>query len=138
MIRLRLVVTLGCWLLACGAWGQLEADTTQADTAQKHSNFSALPTAYYTPETRIALEGFAYFSFQTDTAARKSNVRMFAAVTQNRQLTLDLPWQVFSAGEQFRIDGKVDVKKFPEYYWHWQRHREATTYEYRGVFETAP
>lgn len=136
MIRLRLAVTLGCWLLACGAWGQLVADTTQADTAQKHSNFSALPTAYYTPETRIALEGFAYFSFQTDTAARKSNARMFVAITQNRQMTLDLPWQVFSAGEQFRIDGKLDVKKFPEYYYgigNDTREADRGLYEYRGA-----
>ena len=47
----------------------MEADW-QADTL-KNANFSALPTAYYTQETHCT-RSFAYFSFQTDTAARVS------------------------------------------------------------------
>lgn len=89
---------------------------TSADSSRKPV-FKALPTAYYTPETRIAVEAFAYFSFYADSADRRSNVRLFAAVTQNRQLTIDLPWQVFTKRESFRIDGKFDIRKFPEYYY---------------------
>ena len=116
------------------AMAQHSHDSSAADSSS--ATFSALPTAYYTPETRIALEAFAYLSFQSDTAARKSNARVFAAVTQNRQITPDLPWQVFTAGERFRIDGKLDVRKFPEYYSGLGNETQASRrglYEYRSV-----
>lgn len=112
------------------SFGQSETDTTDRKPV-----FRALPTAYYTPETRIALEAFAFLSFYTDSADRKSNVRLFAAVTQNRQLTVDLPWQVFTKGEHYRIDGKLDVRKFPEYYYGLGNNtveKDRKLYEYRG------
>lgn len=121
-------------VLVKAANAQDRYDSSEADST--NTTFSALPTAYYTPETRIALEAFAYLSFQTDTAARKSNARVFAAVTQNRQVTLDLPWQVFTAGERFRIDGKLDVRKFPEYYYGLGNETQESRrglYEYRSV-----
>ena len=111
---LRRLVWLMTALSSLLSYGQEGGEDVAADSATVRPHLSALPTAYYTPETRIALEAFAYLSFQTDTAARKSNARIFAAVTQNRQVTVDLPWQVFTSGERCRIDGKVDVRKFPE------------------------
>jgi outer membrane protein assembly factor BamA len=95
-----------------------------------------LPTAYYTPETRIALEGFAYLSFYSKNAERASNARVFVAVTQNRQLLVDLPWQIFTAGEEFRITGKWDIKKFPEKFYGIGNNTEETTqetYTYRST-----
>ena len=116
------------------AWGQAAEDSLRHDA--EPPRFSALPTAYYTPETRIALEAFALCSFRSDSAARSSNARVFAAVTQNRQLTVDLPWQVFTRAERFRVDGKLDVRKFPEYYYGLGNDTEEDArrlYEYRGV-----
>lgn len=131
MIRTLLLGMVLC--LAQFAVGS-EADTLR-DSTQKPV-FKALPTAYYTPETRIALEAFAYLSFYTKGAERASNARLFAAVTQNRQLTIDLPWQVFTSGERQRIAGKLDFRKFPEYYYGIgndtdESHREL--YEYSSV-----
>lgn len=124
------------WALlgAVHSWGQTAEDSLRH--VQESPRFSALPTAYYTPETRIALEAFALCSFQSDSVARTSNVRLFAAVTQNKQLTVDLPWQVFTREERFRVDGKLDVRKFPEYYYgigNNSEERERQLYEYRGV-----
>ena len=129
-------------LMGVSSWSQETVDSlavthVPVDTSvSERPHFSVLPTAYYTPETRIALEAFAYLSFQTDTAARKSNARIFAAVTQNRQVTVDLPWQVFTAGERHRIDGKLDVRKFPEYYYglgNDTKEAQRGLYTYRGV-----
>ena len=133
---LRRLVWLMTALSSLLSYGQEGGEDVAADSATARPHLSALPTAYYTPETRIALEAFAYLSFQTDTAARKSNARIFAAVTQNRQVTVDLPWQVFTSGERYRIDGKVDVRKFPEYYYGLGNDTEEVQralYTYRGV-----
>lgn len=88
----------------------------QSDSTRKPV-FKVLPAAYYTPETRIALEGFAYLSFFSKGADRASNLRVFVAATQNRQFTVDLPWQIFTADEAYRFRGKWDVRKFPEKYY---------------------
>ena len=141
MTPMRWVMFALAGLMGVEGWGQAAADSltvdhVPSDTLATGPHFSALPTAYYTPETRIALEAFAYLSFQTDTAARKSNARVFAAVTQNRQVTVDLPWQVFTAGERHRIDGKLDVRKFPEYYYglgNDTKEAQRGLYTYRGV-----
>jgi len=75
MIDKQLAAILFVVVLFNHAMAQHSEDPSVADSSS--ATFSALPTAYYTPETRIALEAFAYLSFQTDTAARKSNARMF-------------------------------------------------------------
>lgn len=116
--------------------GSLHAQQDSLSDSLRKPIFRALPTAYYTPETRIAVEAFAYFSFYTDSAERASNIRLFAAVTQNRQLTIDLPWQVFTAREKYRIAGKADVRKFPEYYYGLGNNTVESMrelYEYRSV-----
>ncbi|WP_339924899.1 BamA/TamA family outer membrane protein [uncultured Cyclobacterium sp.] len=79
--------------------------------------FKALPLAYFTPETRIALEGFAFYSFYAKNSLRKSNVRLFITFTQNMQYLFTLPWQVYTAGDQYFLNGSIDYRKFPEYYY---------------------
>ncbi|WP_439483213.1 BamA/TamA family outer membrane protein [Cyclobacterium plantarum] len=79
--------------------------------------FKALPLAYYTPETRIAFEGFAFYSYYSEGSRRKSNVRLFATYTQNRQYLFILPWQIYTANDQFFLNGSLDYRKFPEYYY---------------------
>lgn len=105
---------LGFILSLCFLWFQ--SVHAQKDST-RNTTLKVLPTAYYTPETKIAVEGFAYLSFYSKKAERASNVRLFLTATQNRQLSLDLPWQIFTAGESFRISGKVSARKFPEYFY---------------------
>tara|TARA_R110002074_G_scaffold92953_2_gene203066 strand:+ start:327 stop:1409 length:1083 start_codon:yes stop_codon:yes gene_type:complete len=84
---------------------------------QDSTIFKALPLAYFTPETRIAAEGFAFYSFYANKSQRKSNLRMFVTYTQNKQYLLILPWQVYTSGDQYFLKGSIDYRKFPEYYY---------------------
>lgn len=79
--------------------------------------FKALPLAYFTPETRIAVEGFAFYSFYARNSLRKSNLRLFITFTQNMQYLFTLPWQVYTADDQYFLNGSIDYRKFPEYYY---------------------
>ncbi|MGF1639229.1 MAG: BamA/TamA family outer membrane protein [Cyclobacteriaceae bacterium] len=79
--------------------------------------FKAYPLAYYTPETRIAYELFAFYSFYAQEAERKSNIRFFATYTQNKQYLFILPWQIYTKKERQFHNGRVDYRFFPEYYY---------------------
>ncbi|WP_339900728.1 BamA/TamA family outer membrane protein [uncultured Cyclobacterium sp.] len=92
-----------------------EAESRQSK--QDSTIFKALPLAYFTPETRIAAEGFAFYSFYAKESKRKSNLRMFVTYTQNKQYLLILPWQVYTSGDQYFLNGSIDYRKFPEYYY---------------------
>lgn len=77
----------------------------------------ALPLAYYTPETRIAYEVFAFYSFYAPNSRRKSNILLFATYTQNRQYLLTIPWQIYTSKDKYFLNGSLDYRKFPEYYY---------------------
>lgn len=95
--------------------------TAQQANSQENENdstiFKALPLAYYTPETRIAFEGFAFYSYYSENSRRKSNIRLFATYTQNRQYLLTIPWQIYTADDKYFLNGSLDYRKFPEYYY---------------------
>jgi outer membrane protein assembly factor BamA len=99
----------------------LMASGTQLTFAQEDEKdstiFKALPLAYYTPETRIAFEAFAFYSYYSEGSRRKSNVRLFATYTQNKQYLLTIPWQIYTADDRYFLDGSLDFRKFPEYYY---------------------
>ena len=92
---------------------------TQNDStiSLRKSVLKVLPLAFYTPETRIAGELVAYYSFFTTGAQRKSNVRFFATYTQNQQFFVILPWQIYTSHEKYFLNGSLDYKLFPEYYY---------------------
>jgi outer membrane protein assembly factor BamA len=79
--------------------------------------FKALPLAFYTPETRLAGEGVAYYTFYTANSRRRSNVRFFATYTQNRQFFVILPWQIYTKSEQMFINGSLEYRLYPEFYY---------------------
>ncbi|WP_158861523.1 BamA/TamA family outer membrane protein [Lunatibacter salilacus] len=79
--------------------------------------FKVLPLAYYTPETRIAFEAFAFYSYYSRDSRRKSNIRLFATYTQNRQYLLTIPWQIYTSKDNYFLNGSLDYRKFPEYYY---------------------
>jgi outer membrane protein assembly factor BamA len=91
-------------------------DTTDVDTIAK-PKIKVFPIVYFTPETRFAAEGFAYLSWISKGTERKSNVRLFAVYTQNKQLIFILPWQVYGKNEKIFLDGRFDLRKFPEYFY---------------------
>lgn len=99
-------------------FAQKEDSLAIADTANENKNvFKALPLAYYTPETSVAFEGFAFYSFYSKGAEKKSNVRLFATYTLNDQYMFILPWQVYTSDQIYFIDGSLDFRGFPEYFY---------------------
>jgi Omp85 superfamily domain len=105
--------------LVCTAKSDSSHQTQKNDSlaALRKNTLKVLPLAFYTPETRIAGEIVAYYSFFTKDALRKSNVRFFATYTQNQQFFVILPWQIYTANEKYFVNGSLDYKLFPEYYY---------------------
>jgi outer membrane translocation and assembly module TamA len=93
------------------------AYSSEPEDTIKQKTIKYLPAIYYTPETRIALEGFAFYSYYNGEDVRKSNIRVFAAYTQNRQFTVDLPWQIYTKDEKYFFNGKLQLQNFPEYFY---------------------
>lgn len=123
-------------LIAVPSVAQLDTTNLEDSVDSRKPILRALPTAYYTPETRIALEVFAYLSFYSKGAERASNIRMFLAGTQNKQITLDIPWQIYFKDEKFIVDGKLDARRFPEYFYGIGNHTkeaERELYAYKSV-----
>ncbi|MBK8845047.1 MAG: hypothetical protein IPO27_00250 [Bacteroidetes bacterium] len=61
-----------------------------------------LPLAYYTPETRIGVGALIYSVFRinkSDTVSRYSNIQLYVSITQNKQLSVENEWQIFSKNE---------------------------------------
>ncbi|WP_375584495.1 hypothetical protein [Cyclobacterium xiamenense] len=111
-IAKRTCLAIGLLLLASSMLPVLAQENEEDSTL-----FKALPLAYYTPETRIAFEAFAFYSYYSKGSQRKSNVRLFATYTQNRQYLLTVPWQVYTADDRFFLNGSLDYRRFPEYYY---------------------
>lgn len=105
-----LFFTMGFWSVVCAS------DSIKTDQTNK-SILKILPAAYYTPETRIAVEAFGYYTFKSKGAQRASNIRLFLGATQNRQVMLNLPWLIYTSRENLLLKGKVEALIFPEYYY---------------------
>ncbi|WP_080238503.1 BamA/TamA family outer membrane protein [Spirosoma rigui] len=93
------------------------------DSTRKAFSIFPFPIVYYTPETRFAYGAVVSATFrfrrdlplrQTDTSARgnlmaprPSNVQLLAAYTQNKQLLLFVPFQVFYDRNKYYIYGEA-------------------------------
>lgn len=100
----------------------IKKDTIVSDFRKKVKFFSygALPTIYYTPETRLAYGGFVFAYFhvdKADTAFRKSNAQLYLTHTQNSQYSVEMDWLVYGKKEQWLHTGTFDVLRFPEYFY---------------------
>lgn len=92
-----------------------------ADSARKRLTVFPLPLVYYTPETRLAYGAAATVTvrFQRDagdTIARPSQLTVGAAYTQNRQLLLYLPFQVFYDHNRYYAYGEVGYYRYTYYF----------------------
>jgi outer membrane protein assembly factor BamA len=98
------------------------------DSARKTLSIFPFPIVYYTPETRFAYgavvsatfrfrRDLALVNFDTSTAdrlavPRPSNVQLLAAYTQNNQLLLFVPFQVFYDRNNYYIYGEAGYYKY--------------------------
>jgi hypothetical protein len=81
-----------------------------AEKKTVRNRFYGFPVLYYTPETRFSIgaAGIYAFRFKKDSSnARPSRINFGLAVTQNRQLLVYLPFQLFPQNGRFTIYGEA-------------------------------
>nr|WP_262905057.1 outer membrane protein assembly factor [Hymenobacter pini] len=100
------------------------AGLAPADTARPTKRLALLPVplVYYTPETRLAygVAATATVRFQRDdgfAAARPSQFTLALAYTQNRQLLLYVPFQVFYDHNRYYAYGEVGYYRYNYYFY---------------------
>ncbi|MBI1228085.1 MAG: BamA/TamA family outer membrane protein [Bacteroidetes bacterium] len=114
---MRPIVLIACILLPLAA---LHAQTPQTDSAHhekllRKSSFIPIPIVYYTPETRWAGGIAALYAFRTRgqaEEARPSQITLGFAYTQEQQLLLYLPFQLFSKDETWQANGELGYYRY--------------------------
>lgn len=93
------------------------ADTT-TERAKKVRTVG-FPVVFYLPETRFAVGGAAMFTFATapQDSSRKSSVRIGAAYTQNKQLLLFCPFNLYFSNNRHNISGEIGYYKYNYYFY---------------------
>lgn len=104
-----------------------ELRSQPSDSIRKQVSIFPFPVVYYTPETRFAYGAVlsATFRFNRDFALvkidtatnntdvpRPSNVQLIAAYTQNKQVLLFVPFQVFYDQNRYYIYGEAGYYKY--------------------------
>ena len=77
----------------------------------------ALPSAYFTPETRIGAGGIVYTFFKSrklDTLVKKSNTQSYISFTQNKQFSFENDYQIWLNKNTIYLTGSADYSRFPE------------------------
>lgn len=121
-----------CILLSLLAAGcrPCQAVAQSTDSTRKQFTLFPFPIIYYTPETRFAYGAVGSLTFRftrdfirikTDTIGtggrqpqvpRPSNVQLLAAYTQNKQLLVFVPFQVFYDQNKYYIYGEAGYYKY--------------------------
>jgi hypothetical protein len=86
----------------------------------KKVKIGILPTAFYTPETRLGVGSLAYSYFKTnsnDTLLRKSNTQSYISYTLNKQFAFENDYQIWLKSNFIYLSGAADFSKFPEYFY---------------------
>jgi outer membrane protein assembly factor BamA len=113
------------------------ASLSPPDTTQpRRLSLIPLPLVYYTPETRLAYGAAvtATLRFRRDAAdslARPSQVTVGAAYTQNRQLLLYLPFQLFYDHNRYYAYGEAGYYRYT--YFFFGAGRQEVSQELYGV-----
>jgi Omp85 superfamily domain len=93
--------------ISAGNTDSLSVDTTKK---VKRNRFYGFPVLFYLPETRFGVGGAGIYSFRfksDSTQARPSRVNIGFAVTQNKQLLLYLPFQLFPQNGLYNMYGEI-------------------------------
>ncbi|MDX2172009.1 MAG: BamA/TamA family outer membrane protein [Bacteroidota bacterium] len=80
----------------------------------------ALPSAFYTPETRFGFGGliYTYFKFgKNDSLTKKSNTQSYASYTLNKQIYIENDYRIWTKSNLYYFTGSLDFSRFPEYFY---------------------
>ncbi|MGL4598090.1 MAG: BamA/TamA family outer membrane protein, partial [Bacteroidia bacterium] len=87
---------------------------------QKRNRFYGFPILFYLPETRFAIGGVGVYSFRfpnDSDRARPSFINPSFAVTQNKQVLLFLPFQLFPKNQLYSIYGELGYYKYNYFFY---------------------
>lgn len=86
----------------------------KAQDTDKRVRFFPFPVVYYAPETRFVfgVGGNVTFRFKKDLAAKPSTLTFGAAYSQNKQLLLYAPFQIFFDSNKYYFFGEVGYYKY--------------------------
>lgn len=90
-----------------------------ADSLKKHK-IGLLPSAFYTPETRLGFGGLLYSYFKlgnNDSLNKKSNSQTYLSYTINKQFAVENDYQIWLAKNNLYLTGSVDYSRFPQFYY---------------------
>jgi outer membrane protein assembly factor BamA len=102
-----LLTSLSTLKISAGNTDSLSVDTTKK---VKRNRFYGFPVLFYLPETRFGVGGAGIYSFRfksDSTQARPSRINIGFAVTQNKQLLLYLPFQLFPKNGLYNLYGEI-------------------------------
>ncbi|KAA9327267.1 BamA/TamA family outer membrane protein [Hymenobacter busanensis] len=94
---------------------------TPPDSVPKRVSVFPLPVVYYTPETRLAFGAAATATLRFrrdagDSTARPSQLTFGVAYTQNRQLLVYLPFQLFYDHNRYYAYGEAGYYRYSYYF----------------------
>lgn len=76
-----------------------------------------LPSAFYTPETRLGFGALAYTYFNStkkNTFTKKSNTQSYLSYTLNKQFSFENDYQIWTKKNAYYFTGAIDYSRFPE------------------------
>lgn len=79
-----------------------------------------LPSAFYTPETRLGAGAFYYVYFNANklkTPGKKSNAQSYASYTLNKQFAFENDYQIWLRADTWYLTGSLDYSRFPEFFY---------------------
>lgn len=85
----------------------------------KSFKIGILPSAYYTPETRIGFGSLIYTHFKTNKNQlnlKKSNTQSYLSYTLNEQIAFENDYQIWLKENLLFLNGAIDFTRFPEYF----------------------
>ncbi len=103
------------FMLASGRVEASVADTTGKAPWIRKSSLIPIPIVYYTPETRFAGGLAALYTFRFRNQAddeRPSQLTLGFAYTQENQLLLYLPFQLFSKNQTWQFSGELGFYRY--------------------------
>ena len=107
-----LITVIVCLSVISQAYAQFSSDSA---AIKKRRFITAIPVAFYTPETRLGLgaSGLMLFNFKKDSInAPRSSVSIGFAYTQNKQVLFNLPYNLFVKNREYHFYGEIAYHKF--------------------------
>lgn len=96
-----------------------KAFSTPADSLKK-VKIGVLPSAFYSPETRLGIGGLFYSYFKlskSDTITKKSNTQSYISYTLNKQFAFENDFQLWLKKNEYYITGASDYSRFPQLFY---------------------